>query len=148
MKYAITVNASASFNGTDYPAMLLQVDGVNFGSTLVNNNNTQAYTFSVDVDPGATHTVSLLNTNHDSSAMLLTIQSIAINGATISSSSPGESYVCNNGTHSQWGQMYFGGQINFVVPGSTFQGTPVGPTIGVPVAASSNSASTRQSASA
>lgn len=133
MKYAITVNASASFNGTDYPAMVLQIDGVTYGSALVNNNNTQAYAFSADINPGAAHTFSLVNPNHDSSAMLLTVQSITINGAAISASSPGETYVSNNGTYSQWSQMYFGGQINFAVPGGGFPGSGVlGTLVGSP----------------
>ncbi len=124
MKYDINVTASASFNSSDYPKMVLVIDGVTIGSSLVGSNNTKNYAFSADLAAGTAHTVSILYPNHTSSAQLLTIQSISIGGTTVSSASANETYVSPQGTYAGWGQMYFGGTINFALPATLFPGTP------------------------
>jgi len=71
VKYQISVTARASFNGTNYPDMVLAIDGVTVGSALVQSNNPVDYAFSADLTAGVAHTVSILYPNPTSSGELL-----------------------------------------------------------------------------
>ncbi len=71
VQYQISVTARASFNGTNYPDMVLAIDGVTVGSALVESNNPVDYAFSADLTAGVAHTVSILYPNSTSSGELL-----------------------------------------------------------------------------
>ncbi len=133
--YAITVSAFASFNDKDYPKLQLIVDGKLIGSAFVDSNNTETFTFSANLTPGQPHTVSIANPNHDSSAQLLNVRSIAVNGQVISGTSPLEQYVSSGGTIPQWNQMQNGGEMDFRLPASVFPGSATAAPA-APVAAS------------
>lgn len=134
--YKIEIDALASFNGNDAPQFLLLVDGQQVGTGVVDSNNLEAIDFTGSFASGQAHTISIVYTNHTASSQLLNVQGIAINGQTISSSDPGEVYTSPNGTFHSFGQMYFGGQIDFAVPASVFgtssgsEPTSVGGTTG------------------
>ena len=133
----ISLDAFASFNGNNAPAFLVLVDGKQIGTGTINSNNLESLSFSSAIANGQPHTVSIVYTNHMSSSELLTVQDIVVDGQRISSSDPSEEYVSPNGNYKSWGQMYFGGQVNFVVPATAFTAvtepgtpTPTGPGTG------------------
>lgn len=134
----ITLSALASFSGDGAPQFSLLLDGQSIGSGRIGDNSAETTSFSAAFTAGQAHTVSIVYLNHTSSAQMLNVQSITLNGRTISSADPGERYVSANGTYTSWGQMYFGGQIDFALPASLFPAPasvppPVSTAVPVPV---------------
>ena len=120
-KYDVQIDASASFNGKDFPQLTLVVDGKAVDSLTVSSNNSTRYSFgSVDVSSSTSHQISILYANHGSSAQMVNVQVLRIGGTAIASNAPVEQYVTASGTYGQTGQMYFAGQLNFALDASYF----------------------------
>jgi hypothetical protein len=118
--YAIGVQADASFGDGNYPIFNVLVDGTQVGTGTVNSNNVEGFSFTASLAAGVGHQLQIVYTNHASSAELLNVQSVSINGQTISSSSAAETYVWAGGTATATGQMYFGGTLDFTLPAADF----------------------------
>ncbi len=113
-KYRIAIDAMASFAGQDVPQVFLVIDGVTYGSAAVSSNNAATYSFGdIEINPAQAHQVSIAYPNHTNSSQMVTVQSLRIGDQVIPSSSPLETYVWSGGQLEHWGQMYFGGQINY-----------------------------------
>lgn len=119
-QYTIGVDARASFGGDDVPELVLSVDGRRVGSTMVRSHETRHYAFTADLTPDVAHTVSIAFPNQTSSAQMLAVRSISVGGTAIGVDSPTETYVSSAGTFRGWGEMYFGGRIDFALPAAVF----------------------------
>ena len=116
---AISLDVLGSYSSpADAPSYLLLVDGVQVGSGTVASYNFVTQSFMASLSTGVPHTISVEYLNDNTSGDLLRLNSITVNGTTISSSDSSETYVSSHGTQVGQGEMFYGGQINFAVPAS------------------------------
>src|ERR1700744_1328965 len=113
--------------GADVQVLL---DGKLLGEVTV-GSSTQTYSFNTPVSLNAAHDVQIVYTNDhviNGQDRNLNLQSISVNGQSVSATSPYEVYHANGqGNIASSGAMNWGGTAEFKLPASMFGGTTTTP---------------------